>query len=82
MSKYDPLRDYLKGQSFSRLELTFKQIEELIGGALPKSAERSQWWANVRDPATTHVQREAWRSAGYDTFLVAGSRKVQFRKVV
>ena len=35
---------------------------------LPKSATRPQWWANVTDPDTTHVQRKAWREAGYDAF--------------
>ena len=81
MSKYTPLRDYLMRQSHGEFELTFKQLEEIIGDRLPKSSDRPQWWANVRDPDTSHVQREAWRSAGYDAFLIAGSTKVKFRKL-
>ncbi|MGH8291527.1 MAG: DUF7662 domain-containing protein [Steroidobacteraceae bacterium] len=80
MSKYAPLRDYLMRQKYREFELTFKEIEAIIGGRLPSTADRPQWWANVSDPATTHVQREAWRSAGYDAFLLRGSDKIKFRK--
>jgi hypothetical protein len=79
LSGYDPLRDYLKRQDFRELELSFAQIEEIIGRALPQSAERQQWWAN--QDSRGHSQREAWRAAGYDAFLVAGSRNVRFRRV-
>jgi hypothetical protein len=79
MGKYDALRDYLIKQVHREFELTFRQIEDIIGGSLPRSAERPQWWANVQGPST-HVQREAWRKAGYDAFLIASSRKVKFRR--
>lgn len=81
MGKYDPLRDYLKRQTAAEFEMTFVEIERRLGAMLPKSAERPQWWANVADPATTHVQREAWRAAGYDAFLIAGKDRVRFRRV-
>ena len=80
-SKYDPLRDYLKSQPFEQVERTFKFIEDLLGFELSKSAERPQWWSNVTDPNTSHTQRNAWREAGFDAFLVAGSRKVKFWRV-
>ena len=80
MSRYAPLRDYLQRQRAAEFELTFRAIEDLIGCKLPASADRPQWWANVKDPATTHVQREAWRAAGYDAFLIKGSDKVKFRR--
>lgn len=82
MGKYDPLRDYLKRQREQELELTFTEIERKLGAMLPNSASRPQWWANVKDPATTHVQREAWRAAGYDAFLIAGRDRVKFVRVV
>ena len=50
MSIYDPLRDYLKSQKFRELELTFAQIEQIIGRSLPRSADRPQWWANQVAP--------------------------------
>ena len=81
MAKYDGLRDYLSLQHGPELSLTFTEIEKAIGSQLPKSAERPQWWANVTDPNTSHTQRNAWREAGYDAFLVVGSDRVTFRKV-
>jgi hypothetical protein len=80
MSKYDGLRDYLLQQTGPEFSLTFVEIEKAVGFKLPKSAERPPWWANVTDPLTTHVQRNAWREAGYDAFLVPGSDRVTFRK--
>ena len=77
MAKYDPLRDHLLKQTLGEIVLSFTEIERLIG-PLPTSADRPQWWSNVRSPATSHVQREAWREAGYDAFLLAGTRKVRF----
>ena len=79
MSKYDPLSDYLRQQTASELTLSFPEIERVIGGPLPLSAMRPQWWANETSRSTAHVQCLAWRAAGYDAFLYAG-RKVKFRK--
>ena len=81
MGKYDPLGKHLRRQRAAEYEMTFADIERVIGALLPKSAARPQWWANVTDPQTSHVQREAWRSAGYDAFLVAGRDRVRFRRI-
>jgi hypothetical protein len=80
MARYDPLRDHLLKQSFGELMMTFAEIERLVG-LLPDSADRPQWWANVRSQTSAAVQREAWRAAGYDAFLIAGARKVRFVRV-
>ena len=78
--KYDPLRDYLLQQHLREIELTFDQIEEILGGVrLPKSAELPQWWANQL--ATGSSAARGLRAAGYDAFLIAGARKVKFRRV-
>jgi hypothetical protein len=79
MSVYDPLREHLARFQFRELELSFAEIEGIIGRPLPRSAERPQWWAN--QVGSGHPQREAWRAAGFDAFLIAGLRKVKFRKV-
>jgi hypothetical protein len=76
MAKYDPLRDYLRKQTLREIILPFREIEALVG-PLPASAERPQFWANTMGD-TAHVQRNAWREAGYDAFLLAGARKVRF----
>jgi hypothetical protein len=77
MAKYDPLRDHLGQQTLAEVIIPFAEIERLVG-ALPPSADTPQWWSNVRSEKSTHVQREAWRAAGYDAFLIAGLNKVRF----
>ncbi|HSK47616.1 MAG TPA: hypothetical protein VLA05_06380 [Coriobacteriia bacterium] len=76
MSKYGPLRDYLKVQAADRLTLSFAQVSEIIGVSLPSSAyNHSAWWAS--DPL--HVQAEAWLGAGFRAENISlGSRSVTF----
>jgi len=63
--KYDPLRGYLRQQTRSRVAMTFRQIEAVIGGPLPASARKHRpWWAN---DATGHAHANAWLEAGYRT---------------
>jgi hypothetical protein len=80
MSKYAPLREYLKRQKLSEVILTFGEIEDIIDAPLPKNAGAHQWWANIVNPEHARVQLEAWRAAGYDAFLLPRSR-VKFQKV-
>ncbi len=80
MGKYDPLYDYLRRKTASELEMTFRDVERVIGALLPNSAARPQWWANETDPATSHVQTRAWRDAGYDAFLITGEDQIRFRR--
>lgn len=76
MGVYDPLCDHLRRQRSSEFELTFVQIGEIIGRHLPKSAERPQWWANQKDGV--RPQRDAWRDAGFEAFLITGRDRVRF----
>jgi len=78
MGKYDPLRDYLKRQKVDELQMSFADIELTLRAMLPRSASLPQWWANTVDPASRHVQEAAWRSAGFDAFLVVGKERVRF----
>lgn len=80
MGKYDPLRDYLRKQTLDEVTLTFAEIEAIIMAQLPPSTDRSQWWSNVGNLNTTHIQRRAWGDAGFDAHLIKGSRQVAFRK--
>lgn len=80
MAKYDPLKRFLKRSSRSEIDMSFADIERVIGGMLPKSAERPQWWANEACPASRHVQAKAWREAGYEAFLITRAEKVLFRR--
>jgi hypothetical protein len=80
VAKYDPLGTYLKRRAGTELELSFVDIERIIGGMLPKSASRPQWWANETDSGSNHVQCHAWRNAGYDAFLLPRERVLFTRR--
>ncbi|HXZ68286.1 MAG TPA: hypothetical protein VEH07_06845 [Alphaproteobacteria bacterium] len=63
--KYQPLEIYLRHQGRARVPMTFKQVESVLRGALPRSARKHRpWWAN--DP-TGHAHAKAWIAAGYRT---------------
>ncbi|MDP2673963.1 MAG: hypothetical protein Q8Q00_03545 [Dehalococcoidia bacterium] len=75
MPKYAPLAKFL-GDS-ARTEgtaiLSFAQIEDLAGKALPVSARKHRsWWGND----SYHVQSAAWRAAGWRAFKVDITRQV------
>ena len=64
MSKYAPLQAHL-ARSKEAVELSFHEIEQLLGFDLPRSARRhSAWWSNS---GGAHVQSFAWLKAGYRT---------------
>ena len=79
VNKYEPLRDYLKNETRIDFVLTFEEIEEILGFALPRSAQRAEWW----DDDTPHhprQQRQAIREGGYDSRRLSEGMKVRFRK--
>jgi hypothetical protein len=80
MGKYDPLRDYLRKQTVDECTLSLAEIEAIIVAQLPPSTNRSQWWSNVGNMNTTHIQRRAWADAGFDAHFNKDSRQVTFRK--
>ncbi|MGP8250974.1 MAG: hypothetical protein ACLQHF_03005 [Terracidiphilus sp.] len=66
MSKYDPLRRWLKSQIRKSVTLTFSGLEGILGFELPASARcRRAWWGNEKD-RTTHSQCGAWLDAGFE----------------
>lgn len=78
MTKFEPLADYCREQRHKEFELPFRKIEAIIGSKLPASAERPQYWANAVD--ATGPVRSAIKGTSYETFLVAGSRRVRFER--
>lgn len=77
MAKYDPLKNHLVRLHPRELTMSFADINALLDTPLPATARRPQFWANTTDGAG-HIQREAWRSAKYNAFLVADQDKVRF----
>ena len=78
-SKYFPLHAFLQQQDGAPLLLTMAQIEEQLGGALPKSARKQAgWWSNRSKGA---VQATAWMEAGYHVVAVdLASEMVRFER--
>jgi hypothetical protein len=65
MGKYDALRDHLRRQSRSRVEMTFEQVADLLPGGLPPSAyNHIEFWANTKG---SHIQANSWQDAGFRT---------------
>jgi hypothetical protein len=78
MAKFNALADFCDQQKLQTFDLPFHKIEALIGGKLPPSAKRPQYWANTT--AATNPVRAALKDTPYETFLVDGSNRVQFRR--
>jgi hypothetical protein len=69
MSKYNPLREYLRSLPDAQREhtMTLDRIEEVLGVSLPHSARTDRtWWANTH--YYTHARR--WMSAGWKIIRV------------
>ena len=81
MTDYDALRNYLKGQKQAELVLSFEQIEQIIGSALPRAAQRASWWETLRSPQEKMPQREACLEAGFVATRLPDGKSVRFRKI-
>ena len=81
MNDYDALRDYLTRQTRPDLVLSFTEIEEIIGAALPRAAQRASWWDSLRSPQEKMPQREACLAAGYVATRLPDGKGVRFRRM-
>lgn len=81
MGDYDPLRDYLARQTLPEFVLSFDQIEDLLGFALPRASQRASWWEKERNPENARPQRDAIRDGGYEATRLADGKGVRFRKL-
>lgn len=80
MSDYDPLRDYLKKQTRSEFVLSFEEIEDLLGFALPRASHRASWWETGRSPQVEAPQRIACRDGGYIASRAIDGKGVKFKR--
>ena len=81
MNDYDALRDYLKKQSRPEFGLSYAEIEEIIGGSLPRAAQRASWWDSLRSPQERMPQREACLAGGYVATRLPDGKGVRFRRM-
>lgn len=62
--KYQFFYKYLEARYADRVVLTFRQIEDLLGFALPASARADPtWWTNARDDTAEPCCSDAWTLA-------------------
>jgi len=81
VNDYDALRDYLMRHKQTEFVLSFDQIEEIIGAALPRAAQRASWWDTLRSPDIKMPQREAVLAAGFTATRMPDGSSVRFRKM-
>ncbi len=75
MSKYDALRDHLRGVHHE-VRYSITEISKIVPGGLPRSAFRWEaWWAN-EDP--THSHCRSWGDAGFTAHPDLAGQRVGF----
>jgi len=65
-SKYLPLEEWFSKQPHTakQIEMTFDQVETILGAPLPASATKLKtWWTNVQPKIQSH--RTAWLNNGW-----------------
>lgn len=79
---YGPLHAYLSGRFADAVVLTFAEIEDRLGWALP-DAPRAQpeWWTNDRRGNNPSPQSGAWRRAHRTASANVFARTVLFERV-
>ncbi|WP_419198238.1 DUF7662 domain-containing protein [Novosphingobium resinovorum] len=84
MGKYAPLGTFLRRwknkHDLDQLELTFADIERIIGALLPNSASKHDWWRNEASLERGHKQSRSWLEAGFEAHPLKGTERVRFRR--
>ncbi|WP_309895688.1 DUF4268 domain-containing protein [Archangium sp.] len=80
-SRYAPIAAWLRSQSkaLERVELSFAEVEEIMGGDLPAAAQQHRsWWSN---DAHRHVQSRGWLDVSWRVASVnLGEERVTFAR--
>jgi hypothetical protein len=75
---YKPLGDYLQRRFADRVVLTFSQIEDLLGFALPEAARNSDTWWQDASATVTSPQSTSWNDASRTAIVNRSARSVIF----
>jgi len=79
--KYAPLHDYLANRYADSVVLTFSQIEDLLGSALPATARaHNEWWTSTDSGAEKSPCSDAWILAGRTAAPNLLARTVAFER--
>lgn len=80
--RYAALADWLQSQpgSIDNIQITFDEIEKIIGRELPPSARKHRaWWAN---DSVGHRHSQQWLEAGWRrTYLNMSEERVTFARI-
>lgn len=79
--KFQPLHVYLANRYATMAVLTFSEIEDLLGFALPAAARTDGAWWTAADPGTPGgAYAQAWTSAGRTAVPNLLARNVRFER--
>lgn len=75
--KYKALTEYLYGKWDKKIELSYEQIEDILGFTLPPTAYNlpQSYWANTQ----THSYASSWLAIGYKAKVVS-NQKIIFER--
>lgn len=75
MAKYEPLVRYLRRQKAAEVELSFRDIERIVG-FLPKASADLKWWRAEDVPSSP--QQRAFAQAGFTPEPQLRAERVRF----
>jgi hypothetical protein len=83
VESYARLNTYLSGRFADNIVLTFAEIEDLLGFALPAEAHvRTEWWLGRGGDDDPSPQRSAWTRANRTATPNLFARTVRFERDV
>ncbi|PZO06974.1 MAG: toxin-antitoxin system, antitoxin component [Alphaproteobacteria bacterium] len=65
MGKYGSLAGYLRRKHQPEVRLSFRAVERIVGGILPRAANDPLWWALGGNMADEAPQKQAWASVRF-----------------
>lgn len=77
MAKYEPLARFLRRQKAPEVELTFVEIERIVGALLPRAAMQADWWDGDAAGAS-QPQQVAFAGAGFVARASPREERVRF----
>ena len=77
-SKYKALSEFLYESWEKKIELSYEQLEDILGFSLPASAHNlpQSYWANTE----YHTYAKSWLALGYKAKVKVASKSVMFER--
>ncbi len=82
-AEYRSLHKYLDDRFANTVVLTFAEIEDLLGFALPDLARlKQEWWANTTADSAPSAQSRSWTQASRTATANLVARTVVFERLI